>query len=265
MSEQIRFFKKPVTDSTQPNVTATASQSSDLASYATIRGFFAGWVTTGSVDADNTTFEIDWVDERTVDSIFLLKHNFKAFTVQYWNGATYQNFSPAISETTNTEMDSFYSVTGVDTSKIKITITGTMVADADKYLYYAAACESLGQLEGWPLIKNPKVSKATKVTRMLSGKADVAQNVGGFSCELKVKHWRIVADLEIIENLYSRYESFLVWLCGGDATQFFFGPLGYTRRDLVLMRTVNEYEPEYVEGVYVNGLDLTIKLEEVVE
>lgn len=266
MSAQIKFFKKPVTDLTQPNVTATASQGVGLETYALVRGLFSAWITTGSVDADNTTFIVDWVDQRTIDTLILIRHNFKSYIAEYWDGAAYQPFTnSAVSETVNALDVTFHIFDAVDTSRIRLTITGTMVANDDKFLYYMAACETLGQLVGWPVIKNPLVSKATKVTKMLSGKSDVAQNVGGFSCDLSVSNWHIAQDIALVERLYTRYESFLVWLSSGDEAQFFATPTGYRKRDIFLMRTANEYNPEYVEGIYINGLKLLIKLVEVTE
>lgn len=263
MASQISFYRKPYTDRTQPNVTAAASEASDIAIYALNRGNISAWVTTGSLDSNLTTWEVDWADERKVNSIFLILHNFKSFTVKYWNGSSYVAFSPAINETTNTASTNYYEVTEVSTKKIQITINGTMTPDSDKYMTQFIATKMLGQFEGWPIIKNPKVLKNIKSSRMLSGKVHVSENAGGFSCTLEAPHWRIEADLDLIELLYRRSESFLVWLSGGDETQFFAVPEGMRKQDIYLMKTVNEYSPEYLQGLYKAGRAVSISFEEV--
>lgn len=264
MASQILFFRKPYTDRTQPSVVANASESDDIASYALNRGNISAWVTTGSADANNTTWQVDWGDEKLVDSLLMILHNFKSFTVKYWDGSAYQDFSPAISETTNTESTNYYSVTEVSTQRIQITITGTQTPDVDKFLTQFIATKQLGQFEGWPVIKNPTVLKNIKTTRMLSGKVNIAENAGGFSVQMDVPHWRNSQDLALIEQIYRRTESFLVWLSGGDETQFFSVAEGYRNQDIYLMKTVNEYTPEHVRGLYQAGRSVSIRLEEVV-
>src|SRR5688500_2818941 len=133
MSGQIIFFRKSKADFSYDNVSATASEGASYAEYVLNRSNLSAWLTTGSVDANNTTLTIDFSEDRVVSDILLLKHNFKAFTVKLWDGSTYQDFSPAISETTNTDSSNYYEVTSQETSRIQITITGTQTPDEDKY------------------------------------------------------------------------------------------------------------------------------------
>lgn len=265
MAEPILFFKKAKTDLSEDNVSATANEGSEFANYALNRSNLSAWITTGSSDSSGTTWTVDMTDEKTISEILLIKHNFKSFTVKYWDGAAYQDFSPAISETTNTEEVNRYSVTEVATSKIQITINGTMTPDEDKYLFQFIATEVLGQLAGYPVIKNPVLSRNKKKSTMLSGKLNISENVGGFSCDLSVSEWKSDADLTLVETLYSSSDGFLVWLCGGDEDQFASLRKGYRLEDLFLMKCVNDYEPEYVAGMYRRGMNITIKLAEVVQ
>ncbi len=265
MSEQILFLQKNEADFSKSWVTATASEGNDYANRVLNRSNLSAWITTGSTDASLTTLTIDMVDARAITDIILIKHNFKNFTVKYWDGATYQPFSPAISETTNTAASNSYEVTQVSTSKIQITVNGTMVVDDDKYLFQFIASKRIGQLAGWPVIKNPLLERNKKSTKMLSGKLNIAENIGKFSCELTVKEWTSSADLTIVEALFNSPEGFLVWLCGGSESQFASTRQGYRHEDIFLMKCVNDYEPEYVEGQYLRGLDIKIKLAEVID
>lgn len=265
MASQIMFFKKNKGDYGLPNVSATASQGSAYAIYALNRSNNSAWVTTGSVDADNTTWTVDFGDPKRVDRIFLLKHNFKSFTVKYWNGSTWAAFSPAINVSGNTAESNIYSVASVSTTKIQVQITGTQTADRDKYLYQFVATELIGQLAGWPVVKNPIISRNRRKNQMLSGKLNVAENVGAFSCELTVSEWKSDADMTIVESLFDSNDGFLVWLCGGDESQFSSVRQGYRFEDLPLVKCENEYKPEFVRGMYQRGLNVSLKLAEVVD
>jgi hypothetical protein len=265
MSAQILFFQKNKADYSVASVTAIASESSDLASYVLNRSNLSAWITTGSVDANNTTLEVDFGETRRVTDIILLKHNFKSFKAEYWDGSAYQAFSPAIDETTSTETTSYFEFTAVTTLKIRITIRGTQVVNSDKYLYQFIATEKIGQLNGWPVIKKPMVSRNKKKSEMLSGKMNIFENIGKFSCTLEVKAATDGEDLTIIETLYEQFEGFLVWLCGGDESQFKTVRKGYRLEDLFLMKCSDEYEPEYLDGVYKNGIKISMSLEEVID
>lgn len=265
MAQQIIFFEKPASDIGNPGVSATASQGAAYATYALNRSNLSAWITTGSVDADNTTWTLDMTDEKRISEILLIKHNFKSFTVKYWNGSAYQDFSPAINETTNTKAVNRYTVTPQSTSKIQITITGTLTPNSDKYLYQFLATEKLGQFNGWPQIKKPVHSRNRKKNGMLSGRSNIAENVGAFSCELSVKEWKDSTDLTLVERLYNMSEGFLIWPSGGDESQFSSARQGYRLEDIYLVKCADEYEPSFVSGQYQRGLDISISLTEVVD
>ncbi len=265
MSGQIIFFEKNKADFQYTWVNATASQGDDFAHRVLDRSNNTAWITTGSVDADNTTLTIDIGDQKFITDLILIKHNLKNFTVKYWNGTTYTNFSPAIAETTNTDTSNHYPVTQVETSRIQITIFGTQTADVDKYIHQVIMTSRIGQLTGWPKIKKPVHSRNKKKSQMLSGKVNLQENVGFFSCELEVDSWSIDADLDIVEALYDSQDGFLVWLCGGDETQFKTLRKGYRLEDIYLMKCVDDYSPEYNQGIYQLGMKIQIQLAEVID
>lgn len=264
MSERILFLQKNKADYSYTYVTATASENSTYASYVLNRSNLSAWLTTGSVDANNTTFEVDFGETRRISDIILIKHNFKSFKIEYWDGSAYQAFSPAIDTTTNTHLSSHFEFTAQSTLKIRITIRGTIVANQDKQLYQLIATEQIGQFNGWPVIKDPIVGRNRKKSQMLSGKMNIFENVGLFSCDLEVNGLTNNSDLSIIESLYDYSEGFLVWLCGGDEDQFKTVRKGYRLEDLFLMKCSNEYKPEYLSGLYKGGIKISISLEEVI-
>lgn len=271
MSTQIKFFKRNKLDIQNTNVSTIITDSvatstgSDIFNFVRNRNNRSAWVTTGSSDAGTTTIEVNMGDFENVDTIILVKHNLKAFTIQYWDGLIYKDFPTPINETVNADDTSHFNFTSVSAQKIKLVITGTQTADTDKEMYQFIVAETLGQLEAWPEIKKPKhVSNQIKQT-MLSGKINVVQPVGRFSCQLAVKYWSNDDDLAMVERLYFDRAPVLVWLCGGDENQFRNKRRGYRLEDLYLMRPVDDYSPEWVDYTYTTGLKLAINLDEVVD
>ena len=139
-----------------------------------------------------------------------------------------------------------------------------MVANSDKRLAQFIATEMIGQLNAWPVIKKPVFKKNRQSTETLSGKIITAENVGGFFCNLEVKVLSDSDDLDVIEELYDSGVGFLVWLSGGDESQFRSVRKGYRLQDLFLMRCMNDYTPQWNEGLYKTGLNIDMQLAEVI-
>ncbi len=265
MAQQIILFEKNRGDFSETDVVATASQGVGFETFAINRSNLSAWVTTGSVDADNTTFELDFGDLRDIDNIILVLHNFKNYTIQYWNGSAWTNFSTSISVTNNTSDTTRHSFTLVETTKVKLTVTGTMVANADKYLHQFICTKLIGQLNGWPIIKNAIRGRNKQRTKMLSGKESVREQIGFFSCTLEIAVTSDEEDLDLVEDLQDSNDGFLLWLCGGSESQFSSARQGYRLEDIPLVKCANEYKPNFYKGIYSLGLPVTLDLVEVVD
>jgi hypothetical protein len=263
-AQQIVFFEKSVCDYSNTSVVATASEGDDYAHLPFNRDNLTAWVTSGSTDASLTTYEVDFGDYRYFSEIVLLKHNFKSYTLKYWNGAAYVDFSTPVNETTNTLDVKRHSFTEVFSQKVKLTINGTMTANDDKFLFQFIVTNLLGQFAGWPVIGTPAFVTNRQVTKMLSGKVSVQESLGGFKFDLSVPNWRIQADLDLIDTLYRLREGFLVWLSGGNEDQFFAAREGYRLEDLYLCRLTSDQSPKYAKGFYKSGLDLKLQFQEAV-
>ena len=264
MSSQIVFMDKNKVDVENTNATITATQGSSFIQFVRNRSNRSAWVTNGSVDADNTEIEIDFGDSRTLDIIILVTHNFKAYTMKYWNGAIYVDFSTAVNVTGNLAESTSHEFTLIATQKIKIIITETTTGDEEKFLYQLIASSKIGRLNGWPKIGNPTFDKQKKRNKMLSGKENIIENLGGFSVNLSLDVYSNEADLDVFEELYDSPEGFLVWLCGGDEAQFSNVRMGYRMRDVFLMRTASNYRPEFYKGSYQSGIIVDVPLVEVI-
>lgn len=275
MAQQIRFFQKNIIDLSQDSVTMTVTDlvadnsGQEIIDFVRNRNNSSAWLTTESTDAANTQILAQFGVGRDVSSILLVKHNWKAFTIQYWNEltSTWTSFSTPIAETVNTDETTHFQFDTVETNQIRIIITGTQVADEDKELYQLIVTADIGagQLAGWPVIKNPTHDTNKRKTKMLSGKVHVVESVGSFMCSLEVSNWKSVADVSLIEDIFFRREGVLLWLCGGDESQFAVPSRGYRLEDLYYVRPTNSFEPELVKGIYSSGQKIRMDLQEAIE
>lgn len=265
MGSPIIFFKKNHLDFSRTEVVVTASQGNDFIEFIRNRSNETAWMTTGSVDADNTNIEVEFNQEVAIDYIILVKHNFKNYTVQYWNGAMYVDFSTAINVTNNTAETTKHTFTQVLTEKIKLIITGTMIANSDKFLFQFLAVQLLGQFNGYPNIKSPVNSRNRVISSALSGKKEIRENVGFFECKLNLRVYSDTEDHDLIQTLFNQHEGFLVWLSGGNEAQFRTLVEGYRLQDLFLVKCANEHKPELYKAGYTNGILVDVHLMEVVD
>ena len=264
----VKFFKRNKIDQffTQGSITVTdgiaTNPGQDFAYLLRNRNNTSGWMTTGSTDAGNTTLIADMGEGKDLDKIILVNHNFKAFTIKYWNGASYVDFSPAISQTVNTETVSIYSFASVSTTKIRIIITAAQVLNADKRMTQLIMTEQLGELACQPML-TPKIDRSRKVNKFLSGRVFISKSVPSFEVKLKMNTSVTETDLALVETLYDSFESFLVWLSGGDVAQF--GAhirQGYRLQDFYLVNLDAEYVPEYKDGRWPHGVPINLSLQE---
>lgn len=263
MAGQLLFFKKNILDYENPNVTLTVFSGSATSANMRNRSSRDGYFTEGSVDGSGEFITARFQEVRRVNSVLLLKHNFKKFKVYYYDDDT-AAYVLLHTETACTETSSYISFATVNTSIILIDeITHSQVANEEKYLYQFICAELIGQLSGWPVFKKPLLSRDTRVNKMLSGKSNHQVSAGAYSTSLEVANWSSSADLAIVEALYNINEGFLFWPCGGDEEQFKSVRKGYRLEDIYLCRCANELSPEWAEGFYQNGMKLRIDLVEV--
>lgn len=269
MAQQMRFFRKNFLDSSYSN--ATISEQSSLQENGLDqmrdRSNRTAWITTGATDAETLNIVADFVDTRDINSIILVGHNLGAFTIQYdLDGSmTWTDFSTAINESSNTDSTSYFSFTTVSTRRIRLTITGTQVADAEKVIKQWIVSEQIGQLIGWPKVQRAALNQQISRSTLPSGKQSVNRNTGGFRFQAAVTLWRIEADLELLEKLYLTNQGFLVWICGGDEDQFSVQRLGYRLEDIFLMKLGDDYTPNFYKGVYTTGFQIAADFVEVID
>lgn len=276
MAQQPKVFKKNYLDldNTKPTITITDATATNngqsFVNFMRNRDNSSGWITTGSNDAANTEILIDLVDQREMDTIILVLHNFDSYTIQYsTDNITYNDFSTAINQTSVTDTTSEHTFTPVETRYIKIIITGTQVTDDDKRLNQLILTSKIqsGQFIGWPKFKRSTIDNDKKVTTTLSGKVHIKESTGGYSTRLELTAWPESAqdDLTMLEDMFfNELEGFLFWPCGGDDEQFRSKRVGFRKQDIYLCKIGSEYQIDWYQDTYKLGQNISVNIVEVI-
>ena len=262
-----RIFKKNVIDLDQSNVTITvvdpvATDTGEaFADAVRDRRNSSGWSTTDSTDAALTLFQVMFGDEFEIDTIFLVRNNFKDYEIEWFDGSVWNSL---VTVTNNTENTTFHEFPKITAEGIRVRINATIILDDDKFLSQLIPTEKLGDFNQFPLVVHEK-SLNRKRLKMISGKSKIIQNSG--SVEISVSHNNQIDDndLNLVEIMFNSFSGFLFWASGGDESQFRTRREGFRREDIFLMAPRNEYSnPWGSDGKYKAGTNYKVELVEVV-
>ena len=271
----IKFFEN-VKNLYKDGTTITASTNNPAAKYILDYNKYTMWESIGSSDTVTETIEVTLNGSKDIDRIFLNRINLKDFSIQYWNGSSYSNFTNVVGidgsvaggiiETDYSRNAAYYEFDSVSTTKLKITMLKTQVADQEKEITAFLATEEIGTFEGFPRVSKIKHDRNIRATRALSGKRVIQKSYEVTSFKIKFKTYPLQDDIDIVNDLHEREDSFLVWLCGGRVgTQYFkYENRGYRLEDLYHMQVDRPLTTDYAKGIYVNGVDTDISFIEVV-
>ena len=263
MSHNPIFLRKNRLD-LDSDLQLSATQGNEFISSIRTKSNDLAWITTGSRDADGTTVEIDLLDPFEINIAILTSHNFKSYTLSYFEERT-RAWVELVGLTDNASSTTWHMFQNVSASKWKLQIQSTQTPNDEKRLGRLILTDVLGQFTYSPVIKNPIHETGKIVKKMLSGKRSIRKTLGAFRCTLSIKHLRQEKDLALIEKLYNQFFGFEVWLCGGNEKQFFYPAKGYRLQDVYLMQAEDDWGPEMIEGIYANGYEFKMKLAEVTE
>lgn len=255
----IIFFEMSWADITRTTVSRSITHNTSLLDNMFNRDIFYDWVSVGAAsDSTTVTLEIDFGVARAFTYLFLKETNLKNFSLQYWNGSSWTTI---FSEAANTS--SFYQKTfsQVTAQKVRLLMNGTIVANQEKAVGEFILTKLIGQLVGYPEIdfNNDKntISKA-----MLSGRYKTVSDGGSVKIKLNFKDYMGAADRALFATLFNKTEAFIVWLCGGDTTQFAYADEGYRLQDLYLVAIDDGYTHKFTKNLYSSGFNATISLSE---
>lgn len=235
------------------------------------------WRSVGSSDVTTEELEITFTEAKTFDRIFLIDHNFESFNIQYFDGATYQHFANVtdidgsqsnITETTYSRDTSYFEFTEVTSTKIRIQVTTTQVADDQKYLNQVIVTSEMGTLQGYPQIKGLELSRNLRTEKMLSGRSLTFKSDEFFKVQLDFKDYppSLSADIDLIFSLHDIEDTFLIWICGGKTGSSYFRKQmrGYRLRDVISVQLTASIKPIYSDNVFVNAVNFSAQLQEAV-
>lgn len=262
----------------QDGTTINCSTGQASGNFAIDRNPITYWRSVGSDDLTTEELEIVFMGDQTFDRILLLDHNFKEYNIQYFSGGMYVDFDNVvglsgsladISETVYARDTSYYEFDEVTTSKIRVQIVKTQVADEQKYLNQVIVCEELGTLVGHPDIKGTELDRQLRNQKMLSGRILSQKSDEVFEVQLDFKDYpaSLSNDIDLMFSLHDIDDTFLIWLCGGRfGSNYFRKQLrGYRLRDVFPVQMVSTVKPIYSNNVFVNSVNLSVKFQEAVD
>ena len=269
MGQQIRFFEIPASDYSNQNAvfTVTDPLADDdgqlIVDFVRNRNLTSSWLTTGSLDANNTELLVSFGDAQYLTSLFLVKHNLKSFKLEYFDSLSWTEFD---NQTDNTlETTEHVLPEGANVLEIRLTIYGTMVPDSDKRITQYLASKQIGQMEGFPEIKSMTHKTGIKNSVMLSGKHSISNSIGAVSFGLKTKVSESQADVDLVESFYYTYKrGVMVYVGGGDQDQFKLKLRGYRLEDFYVVKPAKDYRDDIYRGIYSSGVKMDIAFTEVV-
>jgi len=233
----------------------------------------------GSTDLITEEIEIVFSEDRPIDRLFLIDFNGKNFNVQYDVSGVWTDFANVIdldgSQATVTETayarDTYYAeFDQVTTGKIRIQITETQVANAQKYINQVIVTTEKATLVGYPEIKDILSDRRLRVKKTLN-KNSVQKSLEVVTINLAFKNYPSSSvynvDIDAMLDLHDSEDNFLVWLCGGrfDSPYFRYTIRGFRLQDVYEMQVASAYKLGYRDNIYTNPINLaTIKLIEAI-
>jgi len=195
-------------------------------------------ISVGSDDVTPEVWEFDFGSDQTIDAIWFDNHNIKSGNVQYWNGAAYVAFSPAINIIDNTKTTNFYEVTQVSTQKVRFTMNTTQTVDAQKYCGGFRALELLGELTDNPAQDSYFQDFAER--RTIHNTTKGGNVLVSFGIKFAAKFILSDADdddVELAESLKDYAAPFFIFPCGGEL----YAQPGFRLKDMYFVNYMNNF------------------------
>lgn len=258
----ILFFKQSYADVNQTTASATIDNNASLLPYLFNRDEYIHWSSIGSNDASDVTLVCDFGVSRSVDSLILRKTNLKAFTLEYLTGAS--TWNTALTVTDNMKTTYYGAFNAVNTSIVRLTMQTTQVPNAEKEIYDFFITGKIGQLVGYPGV-DLDYAPVSDTKTMLNNRMKNISKGREFSLSIDFNNHVGTNDRDLFYTLTNAREPFLVWLCGGNDTQFSHNDFGYRLDDLFLMQMNKRgYGHSLTKGLYRSGFKASLDLEEAV-
>jgi len=121
----------------------------------------------------------------------------------------------------------------------------------------------LGTLRGYPETKGVNIDPNEKEEKTIAGFSHIERGVDTADFSLSLKSYPYQDDVDLLDDLFARYEPFMVWLCGGLPDQFGLNLRGWRSRDLYLMKVDGGIQNGFSKNTYCLGKDGAYRFREV--
>lgn len=256
MSLLPKFFTKNILDENSTYTTTSGTALS--ATYLYDRILTNIYTSVGSDDVTNEVIEIEFSGSEAFNRIFINLHNIKSGIIEYWNGSAWVDFSTPISLSNNTDTVSYFEFDSVTSSKIKLTLYTTMVADDEKKIAELLVFTELGTLTEAPV--------KTKISFPKYGIQRRAANGGSINVIFGKKYQGSftftslpVVDVELFETLDNLGTAFYIWPCGGNT----YTNIGFRLKDIYLVNYINDFAPDDNANLLDGNHKITCDFDEV--
>lgn len=258
MGSGVRFFNMSFADiNREPTLTFSNNDAEN--EFVINRDPIFLYESTGSSDSVTETFEFDFGVSRTIDTLIMTGNNLKDFSLDYWDGAAWQQI---LAETANADAVYHNQFSSQATEKVRLNATKTFVVDDQKQIQDFIITKEIGQLVGYPEPTFRDDSKPQK-KRMITAKEKLVYAGDHAIIQLRFKDHMGNADRTLFTTLVELRQEFLVWLSGGNADQFVHTDRGYRLKDIFLVGLDPRYAHKYTKNLYFSGMNVTIPLIEV--
>lgn len=226
------------------------------------------WITDGEgTNGDTVSLEMDFGFNRTIDSLYVYNTNISNIVLSYWNGSSYTALTGSNATIIKDATGYFVFVklnVPVDTQKVKVTGSNTIVANQEKYVTQLMSFAEIGQFEYFPDF-DPEIEPEQNVFKTTDGRGFVIERGEAFSAKITFKSHVNQNDIDLAEELYARKEPFFIWPNGGDQDNIFkftFRPFRF--QDIIKVTLVGKRSPQFSKNYYRAGFNDVMNLIEVV-
>ena len=216
-------------------------------------------VSSGSNDATDEVFQIDFAVDKTFDRIFVDNHNIKAGKVEYWNGAAWVDFSSVIAWSANTDTSNYYEFDSVTTGKVKLTMNTTQVVDAEKVVGQFRCFTELGTVVVNPSSMQPIFAESSVLHNM--------EGAGSLYVRFGERYETVMnfmdsadVDMTLFRALKNRGLPFYTYPSGGLTTRT---QEGFRTQDMYYVNYINNYSPTVKANIFGIGTALSMHLKGV--
>lgn len=251
------------------------------------------WQSVGSDDLTTETLTITFSSAQSIDSLFLINHNFKKFKITYNGGSNFSNvktvnvydtgffadsdgaiftdsdgnyFSDGESDFSTTTQEiyfenynkntAYFEFDSVSVSTIEITIYTTQTANQEKALNIFSAQSIIGNFSNSGLDQNnPNIDHNERQYVNILNKPFVRKGIETFSCSIRIPFANNQNDIDLLETLQTREDDFIIWLCGGkQGTDYFsVNAKPYRLEDVYRVQNTRNSSPNFYQNLYVSG------------